>query len=162
MALTSQYHVNASDFFTKLEKKAKDIAEEEALRMAKSMRYILRHRQMLKGGYGQFPRWDNQGQSKVQSKKSFDQWIIQTRPNGEYWITNPAEDPVTGYQYVRNLVTGRGWNNRTQSVSGPFRRLVRKGSLLFSSQMPEGLNPWLKVKRQDFEDNVKARMKKEM
>lgn len=162
MPITTQAHVNASDFFHNLSKKAKVIAEEEAEKMANSMVYILRHRQMMKGGNGQFPRWDNKGQSSVQSKKSFDAWMKQKRPNGEWWIANPATNPVDDYGYVRNLVTGKGWSAKVRNAPQPHRRLVRKGGLIFSSQMPNGLNPWLKIKRQDFEDKLKVRLHKEL
>jgi len=160
----TQSHVNASDFFHSLQGKVKKIADEEAAIMANSMERILKNRRKLKGGNGRYPRWipkltKGGHWEKKKSNKSFAAWSAVRRPSGEFWLYNGATSN-SNYNYPHNLVYGTKWNAKVmQSVrEGTSTRLVARGGKIFSTQMPNGLVPWLKIKRVDFEDNIKRRM----
>ena len=153
-------HVNASDFFHNLREKAKKIAQDESEKMANSMVFALKHRQHLKGGYGQSPKFNpsrfKYSVKRPQSKKSYLNWAVKPRPNGEYWISNDSEAD-NGYNYMKPILTGSGWSSKVQG--GVFRRLVRNGGLIFSDQLPQGINPWLNLKRDELETNIKTKFR---
>ena len=150
-AYQQKSHVNASDFFQNMRKKAKKVADDVALERTYKMLDILRHRKIMEnvgGGLSRWPRWD--GSNGVPSKKSFSFWEAQARPNGEYWIVNKVTGQgatIEDYNYPRALATGKGWNKRTRGSLLLGSKLVRQGTLIFSEQMPRGLDPWLKRQR---------------
>lgn len=154
-------HVNASDFFHNLKKKAKIIAEAEAKNMANSMVFILRHRQHLKGSLGQSPKWNpsrfKYSVKRPPSKKSYLKWFVDKRSGGEYWISNNAEAD-NGYNYMKPVLTGKGWSSKV--ANGKLKRLVRAGNGLFSDQLPQGIAPWLDIKRNELENNIRKQFKK--
>ena len=162
----------STHFFTLLGGKAKKIASEESLKMANSMEYILRHRQYFKDVGGQFPRWDPSPKSKPISKKSFNNWSV--RPWGENAYALRYTDPASEESYVKLLTNGligdtnHVWYKSFHGIlktarTKPFTsKLVMKNGRIFSSQMPEGLNPWLKVKRTELNKNIVRRMREEL
>jgi hypothetical protein len=160
-----QRHVNASDFFHSLSGKAKTIADEEAHRMADTMQKVLVNRLGLGPGNGRFPRYnpalpDKNGKRRGgESKKMFNTWRKQKRGSGEYWIFTDGVDPEH-HNYAQQLVTGKGWPSKV--VGGELKYLVRKGDLLFSTQMPNGLEPWFNDKRNLFKQRVEKRISEEL
>ena len=155
-------------FFKKLGVTAAKIADEESQKMANSMEYILRHRQTFKSVGGKFPRWDPSPRTKPVSKRSFDNWRVQKRTNGEYWLGNVSSSQWGTYNYVAALVTGKGWNTNkvgwNNASAGPTNHKLVRGPNggLFSSQMPEGLDPWKSVKREEMKQNIIKRIFKEL
>jgi hypothetical protein len=170
MGITVQSHISADDFFTALKGKARKIAQEETQSMSASMKYIITHRLQLKGGNGRYPRWDPSPNNYPKSKKSFDFWKVQQRGDTEYWLMNGGNPSnIENHNYVRNLVTGKGWplhmiNAAFTGVKkdGTPSKIRAVGGLIFSTQMPNGLTPWLKIKRQTLIDNVNERIEQEL
>ena len=172
---TQQRHINASDYFAGLSGKAKQIAEEEAERMANTMLQVFHNRLSMGAGNGQFPRHNPNivngkgNREGGKSKKMFNTWEKQARPNGEYWVFTNGIDPEH-HNYAQQLVTGKGWPLRM--INSAFTGLNRDGSksklvvanggLIFSSQMPKGLEPWLISKRNLFEARAKERITQEL
>ena len=161
-ALSRAATFKASDaFFDKLKGKAHEIVSEESQKMASTMEYILRHRQQFKFVGGQFPRWDpsyiNPNQTRPKSNRSFDMWTVQKRSNEEYWLINNMR-PEGNFNYVRALLLGGPWNTTRPRTE----RLVPYKGGLYSYQMPQGLKPWIAIKKQDLTDNIKTRMLKEL
>ena len=148
-------------FFKLLGGKAKKIASEESQKMANSMEYILRHRQTFKAVGGQYPRWDpsyiNIKQTRPLSKKSFDNWRVQPRTDGTYWLTNTTREEGT-FNYVRSLLQGGPWRTTRSRTA----RLVPYKGGLYSYQMPQGLEPWKKIKRAELSKNIVTRIQKEL
>ena len=150
---------NYSKFFRNLTVKATAIASEEAKRMADSMVYILRHRQTFKVVGGHYPRWD--GSNGIPSNRSFDAWAV-TKWGKDYWaITNNAAGYYKGdeFSYPHLLMKGvgapKGWvKGQPKSI-----KLVRVGNKYFSSQMPQGITPWVKIKREDLKNKIRKRFK---
>ncbi len=159
--VTTPYNTKTSPkYFQQLKDKAAQIAKEESQAMAQSMVYILRHRQNLKGGSGQSPKWDPSPASIPESKASYLNWKVQDRVNGEYWITNISK-AKNGYNYIIPLITGKGWS--TKVLTGTWSRLVRGyDGGVYSSQLPNGLAPWKNIKRKELADNIISRMIKEL
>lgn len=171
----------ANIFFSKLKGNALKIANELAEKNAESMVYILRHRQRLKGqNGGQYPRFDGKDPrrtpSNKPSNKSFDKWEAVKKKDGLYVIKNTAvsmayrhkdgyfKPDTWQYSYAKALITGKskywGKNVKNSKLIGTSKsRLVRKGSLIFSKQLPDGLEPWLKLKRDSYEKNLKKRIR---
>ncbi len=160
-----QKHLNASDFFHALEGAAKKIADEEADRMADTMLRVLHNRLSMGAGNGKFPRYDPNlpnakgKKSGGKSKKMFNTWGKQTRAHNEVWVFTDGVDPEH-HNYAQQLISGKGWFDRVKN--GNLVRLVRKGDKLFSSQMPNGLEPWLVLKRDLFKARVKERIDEEL
>lgn len=153
----------SNKFFNDMLGRIKKISDEESLKMANSMEFILRHRQQLKGGSGQYPRWDpsfdNPNQKNPKSKKSFDMWRVTPYSDGSYVLSNSMRDEGT-FNYVRALISGSNeWNTKG---SGPFPRL-RNGpqGRLYSYQLPQGLGPWKEVKRKELIKNISDRIRNE-
>ena len=175
-AIRATGHVSASDFFVGLKTRADKIAKTVARRTADGMVYSLSHRQKLKGGNGQYPKWSPDARGMSDSSQSYDSmatgskhshrgWAVTTRgADGEFWVTNTATDNATGYNYPYNLVTGKGWNDNVwkgiMDGGGATQRLILSGGLIFSKQLPKGLDPWLKIKRQDMENDIRKEWKK--
>jgi len=159
MGLSVHKHVNTSDFFANLTKKAKVIADKESSKMAGSMVHILTHRQKFKTVGGQFPRWD--GSNGIKSKNSFSRWTKQKFKDGHWYVQNNFTDPATGHSYVRNLVFGVPLSDTKHHWvaainNGSDKNLAIYNGKVFSRQMPAGLEPWMKVKRKEMERNIKA------
>lgn len=163
-AYQQQNHVNASNFFINMRKKAKELADQIALERTSKMLDILRHRKIMEnagGALSRWPKWDGIGSTK-KSKRSYSFWEAQERPNGEFWLVNRVTGSGLGieqYNYPRSLATGKGWPSKIRN-SDNLNRLVRKGDLIFSKQMPNGLDPWLKRQRELFEKEMKEEFKK--
>ncbi len=148
-------HLNANDFFANIKKKFRVEADNQVQLLAASMKYTLNHRLSLGKGDGRYPKYGAQpagAPTTKKSKNSYRAWRTETKPNGEVWLFNPAVDPSTEYNYPMALVTGKGWNPKTVTKSS--ERLIKKGNLYFSRQMPNGLNPYLIRKRQELKENI--------
>ena len=153
-------------FFNNLGAKVAKIADREVDRMAESLVYALKHRQYLKGGNGQYPQWSqntfNVRETKS-SKNSFREWKKRINGKRDWIIYNDATDPTTGYNYPRNLITGKGWPKKVKYAvangGGHTERLVSKGDKIFSKQLPNGLNPWLVIKRKELKRNIQKAIK---
>ncbi len=173
-AIRANAHVSADDFFVGLKVRADKIARTIAKRTADSMVYSLSHRQKLKGGNGQYPKWfpDARGMSdssqrydslRTPSKKSHQGWKVASRAKGEYWVTNDATGDGD-YNYPYNLITGKGWSDRVwkgvMDGGGATQRLIMKNGLIFSRQLPNGLEPWLKIKRVEMQNNIRKEFRK--
>ena len=170
-----QRHVNASDFFHSLKGRAKQIADEEAERMANTMLQVLHNRMGLGPGNGRFPRHkpnavNGKGHREGgKSKKMFSTWEKQRRANNEYWIFTDGVDPEH-HNYAQQLVTGKGWPYKMMNAAftginadgSKSKLVVASGGLIFSSQMPKGLEPWFKIKRTLFEQRVGERIGQEL
>jgi hypothetical protein len=142
--------------FKNLRKKARKIAEEEAQDMAVDMHFILKFRFPLKGGNGRWPKFD----PVQKSLKSYSKWNLESRSNGEYWLYNTATRGGDNFNYPKIVIRGVGWNMKPENA--PFPRLVPgPNGKWFSSQMPNGLDPWIKIKRKDFAHNLGRRFKDE-
>ena len=112
----------------------------------KKMSYVLRHREALvsnSGNWGSFPVSELRKTVHAHSR-----WRWKRTKTG-YMIMNEhrASD---GYPYVRNLIAGTGWsadvlasNIGGTRADGEPSRLIRYNGKVFSSQMPQGLNPWI-------------------
>ena len=150
-AYQQKSHVNASDFFQNMRKKAEKIADEVALERTYKMLDILRHRKIMEnvgGDLARWPKWDNSPKGPA-SKKSYSFWEAQARPNGEYWLINKVTGQGLGiedFNYPRILATGKGWDSKV-TFGKEFNGKVRTNAQGFSTQMPRGLDPWLKRQR---------------
>ena len=153
-------HVSSSDFFVNLRKKAKIIADTIAKDTADDMLFILRLRGNLPGsGNGRYPKFKD-GKSKFSHRH----WAITTQGNNEYWLSND----MTGgtfpeYNYPKQLLFGNpdGWNAKAQKAAreGTAKNLVMDGSKIFSKQMPHGIEPAMKIKREQMKDEIRAKFR---
>ncbi len=117
----------------------------------KKMARILRMRQELSGGNGRFPRSD-----KPRSNgHAYKAWGWKRVKKKHYALINDHRNPNDDYAYVRNLVTGNHWSDRVRSGSQPYQRLRAVNGKLFSSQMPNGLSPWLNDQRGKLINDIK-------
>ena len=160
-------------FFKNFATKSKKIANEESHKIADSMAYILTHRQQFKSVGGQFPRWDPSPNTKPVSKKSFNNWSVTPLGDGYYGVK--YSDPKAEDSYVGLLVNGLSfaqsdhvWHKSFYGIlkrkrSPDFRsKLVSTNGRLFSSQMPQGLDPWLRVKKEELKKQIVERIFKEL
>ena len=173
MAATDNFvphNVKVSDkFFNKLGNTAKKIADEETHKMAIDMQMILRLRFKLEGEpNSRFPKWDPSPKTNPESKSSYRNWTVQKRSNGEFWLGNISHSALGAYNYVRPLVTGKGWNTTrvgwNNASAGPNNHKLVRGADggLYSSQMPQGLGPWKAIKREEMRQNIIKRIFKEL
>ena len=155
-----------SKFFKQLEGKAIKIAAEESRKMAEEIVTIITHRQSLEG-FGVFPQWD--GSNGVPSKMSSKNWAV--LPMGDNHYAVRYNDPSAEDSYVGLLVNGLGfsesdhvWHKSFYNILKNPRandafvgKLVSTNGRIFSAQMPQGLDPFLKVKRKQLEARIEKR-----
>ncbi len=150
----------SSAFFKGLSERAEDIAIKECKDLTDMMGFILTHRMQLKGtGNGRFPKWD--GSNNKESNMSFRGWSAV--PYGKYFALKHTNH--TKFNYVRFLVNGapmasapRGWFEsalRGVTQKGDLTKLTITNGRVFSTQMQHGLNPWLKIKKEDLKNNIR-------
>lgn len=154
--------VSNSQYFDKLESAIVKKAHALAQKRAEKMQYILYHRMLLGNATnGRYPRWN--GDNNRKSNKSFAQWEIIKVSDGVFKLQNNATDPSTGYHYPAILMSGKGWNigsrskfskHKGISSSGPYKKLVANDGGLFSTQMPHGLQPWIKLNWRQLKDEI--------
>lgn len=154
---TSNTTKGSEYFFKKLKAKAKEKADKIVADHAEHMYFILRNRSQMGSGLGRYPKWD--GSNGIKSKNSFRNWNREVRPNGNirlYNTTGTAEDIAdSSFSYPLLLLHGEG----TSAEWGP-KVTLGKGKVNaqgFSTQMPKGIDPWLKKKT----DILKEKLKKE-
>ncbi len=130
-----------SHFFKKLEKlakeKANEVIETQSSIMYNTMRY---RRTMLGEPNSRYPKWD--GSNGVKSKKSYTKWVMSKNPNGSITLHNSAVAPISNFSYPLLLLNGPQGSYRWGKPSkGLFGKVNSMG---FSTQMPNGIHPWLK------------------
>ena len=114
-----------------------------------TMHRTLKNRAFM-GNQGRFPK--SEGKTRNGEAHSHTQWQIRQKGSG-YWILfNNHRNSVDGYPYVRNLLYGTGWSTKAgtgipNNTQGGAARLVRKGSKVFSTQMPNGITPWMRAQK---------------
>jgi len=160
MVTKSVAGLTSNRFFNDLGAKVKKIALIETEKMAESLLYALKHRQHLAGGNGQYPKW----QGKKPSKKSFQGWVKTLQGKDKWVIQNVSTDPATEYNYPRALITGKGWSKKVRQAvidgGGSTKNLTLvSGGKIFSKQLPNGLDPWLKIKRLELKRNIQKAIK---
>ena len=154
-------------FFKKLEKKFNDMVKDESKKMADDMQFVLKLRSNLKGqGGARYPKWQ---ESKPPSNRSYAGWKKYELPSGNWAIRNDTTSRVGDFSYVKLLAKGadfsnapRGWAVSAASgltADGSVSKLVMNNMRIFSKQLPQGLDPWLKVKRKDFKNRIELRTK---
>ncbi|RLA73555.1 MAG: hypothetical protein DRG30_06155 [Epsilonproteobacteria bacterium] len=148
-------------FFKRLRKNALSIANDISKKTADDMVFTLRIRGHLKGSGvsgARYPKWD--GSNGKPSKESYKHWGVKQYKNGEYWIYNDAKsDDSWKYNYPYALMYGKGWSDRVKDAA-PSKRLTGSGDAVFSTQMPEGIRPMVKLKREQMITDIKAAFKK--
>ncbi len=118
------------------------------------MTRILRDRQSLGGTNGRFPR-SEEPRSNGHSFKAW-RWEERNRKGkgrNHFVILNDHRNPVDDYPYVENLLFGTNWSKRVKN--GTHRRLVSNDGGLFSTQMPHGIDPWMKLQAQNLIKDIK-------
>ena len=161
-----------NDFFKNLRVESVKIAHTVAADFAEEMKNTLIFRRNLKGGGGRFPRWnpsqDGRKATRPLSKQSYSKWVVKENVASSkhkklskggfisYALMNIGDPEQAGY--MKMLVTGKGWNHKGnpggKNKDGHPARLNKEG---FSTQMPEGLDPWLKLKKGELKDIFKHR-----
>ena len=164
-ALTKGISSANSKFFKELKGKAIQIAAEESRKMAEDIVQIIKNRQDLEG-YGNFPQWD--GSNGVKSKMSAKNWAVV--PMGANHYAVKYSEPSAEDSYVGLLVNGLTFANSDHVWHKSFYNVLKNpradknfvGKLtsnngrLFSTQMPQGLDPFLKVKRKQLQDRIEV------
>ena len=140
-------------FLNSLSEKYQVRVDEITKKTASRVQAILYFRRKFDSVGGQFPRWD--GSNGIKSKESHKHWTVERVTSSRYNVTNGAKDPNTSYLYIGNLVYGTGWGANVKAGN----RLVSKNGKLFSTQMPDGLDPWLKVEHGIFKAKIKKTFK---
>ncbi len=152
-----------SDFFSNLQGRAKKIAHLLAEKHANTLADTLTHRKNLGKGWGNYPRWNTAKfkptpPSKKPSNKSFNGWYVEPKGNGVFNLRNDVvSDDIWSYSYVRNLTNGTGWSAKAKAGIGKEGGLLVRGGYgkIFSKQMPFGLMPWLRFKKETFRNDLK-------
>ena len=144
----------------KVDEKVMDIVEDHTYRMKE----VLRNRRNLGAGLGQWPRWGagpapfTAADRTVRSNKSFASWRMERKGQHGYILINDAGKPWRGenYAYPLALANGGPWSANIQQAvdAGTSTRLVKNGNKIFSTQMPKGLNPWLRRKKREMENDI--------
>jgi len=155
--------LNNQKFFKKLSARARKIADDESFIMAHNMKDQLVSRRSMAKGLGKSPLWDL---PKPKSGRSHLKWYVSKAKSGQYSLINNAQNHNDDHYYARHFLTGNGWNPDVvknaggTTLSGRPSRLVRVGNKYFSTQMPKGINPWLRLKRVQLKNNIKREFKR--
>jgi len=159
--------VSNSAFFNAIKRRASKRSEELVEKFTQRMLAILQNRRSLIGG-ARYPRWTPSAKERHPSLKSFKQWKKMTKDTGgQYSITTQLYNPAVskkGFNYPALLISGDGapkrWGEtikRGETLRGePAKVVGTPGGKIFSSQMPQGLDPWLKYKRGQLEEELAA------
>ena len=163
-AQTTKNLGNSNKFFRNLSRRAEKIANDECFVFSEHLLTILKFRKQLAGGNGVIPKWD--GSNKIISKESHKDWS--RKKYGKYFAimhTNKSR-----FNYTNFLLHGasvarapRGWfesASRGTTISGKPTKLVNTNGRIFSSQMPNGIDPWLVIKRKELIANISKEFKR--
>ena len=128
------------------------------------MKEVLRNRRNLGQGLGQWPRWGagpapfTPADRTVKSNKSFAYWRMERKGKYGYQLINSAGKPWNGenYSYPLALANGGPWPAKVRQAvdNGTATRLIKVGGKIFSTQMPKGLNPWIRRKKREMEKDI--------
>ena len=152
----TQKNVSSKAFFDGLAKRATKKAHQLALDKADAMAYTLTHRGNLGKNWGKYPKWvPKKGELPRTTNRSFAGWHVVRKEAGIYVLRNDVGNTHDtgkwgGYAYPRNLVTGNYWSHTARAGN----RLVRRGDKFFSKEMPYGLAPWLRHKRNELVNEI--------
>ncbi len=160
--------VTSSGFFKALKRRSNERAEEVIADFSDRMLAILRNRRSLSAG-GKYPRWSPTPKEPHSSLGSYAQWKKYFQPGTAFsthvMLYNPATRPG-GFNYPSVLISGEGapksWGetaDRGVTLKGEPAKVVRNGEGVFSTQMPQGLSPWLLLKRVQLRDELSAMLK---
>lgn len=145
---TQQHNTHVFDNIgTRMNTLVDKLCRERTIKMAR----ILKTRRELSGGNGHFPR----SEEPRSNGHSFRAWGWKRIKKKHYALINDHRNPNDDYPYVRNLVTGNHWSARVRNAPQPYQRLRAVGGKLFSSQMPNGLSPWLNDQRGKLINDIK-------
>jgi hypothetical protein len=113
------------------------------------MKRVLVTRNTLSGNNGHFPR----SEKPRLNGHSFRDWKWKKlRPKRYGLVNNHRADD--GYPYVRNLLYGEHWYYVVEN--GNWKRLTRgPGGGIFSTQMPNGIKPWLQDQKKRLENDIR-------
>ena len=140
---TTNTTMHNTSVFDNIGKDMDRIANLATKKRTKRMARILKTRRELKGSNGHFPR----SEKPRSNGHSFRDWGWKARGKGKYALINDHRNPNDDYPYVRNLISGKHWSDRVKQ--GTWKKLVKGvNGGLFSTQMPNGLNPWFVVQRE--------------
>jgi len=149
----SAIHHHNAKIFDDLSDCIKENVDRVVKKRTKKMRDALRYRQFMLGG-GKFPIGLPKGGSRSSEGHAADAWEMRRKKSGRYILVNEHRNSDDGYAYVKNLMYGTGWSARVSS-SNDLKRLVRKGGRLFSTQLPNGITPFVRRHREKLEDEIK-------
>ncbi len=137
--------------FDDIGKNMNDLVDRLCKKRTKRMVGILTTRKELSGGNGHFPRSDK----PRENGHAYKAWTFKRIKKKHYALINNHRNPNDDYPYVRNLVTGKYWSARVRNAPQPYQRLRAVNGKLFSSQMPNGLSPWLNDQRNKLIADIK-------
>ena len=141
-----------------VEKAVEDAVEIEAHRMVQTLR---KRSGLAYGVIGRYPRDAN----RKYGQHSFSQWGKSKAGQFRWKITNPAQS-VDGYPYPVSLAYGLRFSSLSpmhpwsKGIMSGSPKLVINNGKIFSSQMPNGLGPWLKRKRAIIADTIETEIAK--
>ena len=156
---TPNISLNNAKYFKGLRKKQKMAVDDEVFLRSDKMLTVLKGPRSM-GVYGKFPVGD--GSKKRQAGReseahAYTAWKRHKTGKGNYVLSNAHRNKVDDYMYVANLLYGRNWSRRVSFgvLSGNAERLTRpKGGRVFSTQMPQGISPWLKKQKTLLEKDI--------
>jgi len=159
---------NNSRLFKNLNEKMEEIAYQEVHKISLQMKNVLTHRKSL-SGFGKFPSYAERSSSAGgyggKTKQGYWQWQVKQKGERSFTLFNNARNPADGYNYIKNLVYGTSWPAKVKQAAetgtrkdGTPSRLVANGNRIFSKQMPQGLAPWIRLKKEDLKQNISDRI----
>lgn len=111
---------------------------------ADTMLRTLLHRRSMGGGNGAFPKSD------IKKVHAHTQWTKKKTGETSWVLTNNHTND--GYHYPNTLASGKGWSQKV--LSGSWTRLRKGVGGVFSTQMPNGLSPWIKIQTKHLKNDI--------
>jgi hypothetical protein len=166
MSYTQRTQINNAKYFNKLSAKVKDAVEQVVIDRGQKMLDILRHRKIMEnvgGSLSRWPKWD--GSNGVSSKESYSWWEGRFSANGVFTIiSSPPQSEIEDFNYPRALARGF---DRFQTKNGAFnvkptgaKLTIGSDGHLYSTQMPNGMTPWLMLQKEYMKEDVLNEIKR--
>ena len=135
--------------FDKLESELRREVARKVKKRSDTMLEVLRHRQQLVGSHGaRYPKGDgskNRNADRKTEPHSYTGWQMSKQDHLHYTVYNNHANKSDEFKYPAALLYGKPWAPKVKH--GHLVRLVKKGDLYFSTQMPDGIKPWMQEQR---------------
>ena len=141
--------------FDNIEKEVVAAVERTSKKFSERFKYVLLHRITLPGNHGRYPKGLPKGGSRSTEGHSSRAWEVKKSPTVPHaWnIVNNHVNKNDDFNYPISLLSGNQWGPNVENAKHRDRSRKVNGKI-FSTQMPNGILPVMKVQHERLKDAI--------